>query len=224
MRKFVGFLLLSFMTFSCEVKREKVKSFSDIEEMFQLKNYQNQSKQVINDSIVHYIAKRQDFILTGNFNTRINSKTGTWHLKNVKDFQEVQIDYLAFGKNDVFKNQIIFRAANKKIDSAKSKFFIIKEKNKKEVILKFFSPEGKDELSKKAKVMYTILRDSKELKNDSIVYQNIEEGKYLAHIKYDFKKGDKIRGYFSEYVMLKSSKKDTIVVGNNTIYFREKIE
>jgi len=224
MKKIIIFLLLGILVVSCKEKREKVKNFSDINEMFQLKNYRDQEKLILNDSIVHFIAKRDDFILRGDFNTKLNSKTGIWSLKNIKDFQEVQIDYLAFNKDDLFENQVIFKAGNK-IDSAKSKFFIIKNKTKKELVMKFFSPSNRNEISKNAKVIYTIHRNRKEIKTDSIVYGNIREGKYLANIKYDFEKGDDVAGYFSEFVMIKNPQiKDSVLMGNNSIYFVEKFE
>lgn len=216
--------MLDILVASCKEKREKVKNFSDIKEMFQLKNYRDQEKLILNDSIVHFIAKREDFILRGDFNTKLNSKTGIWSLKNIKDFQEVQIDYLAFNKDDLFENQVIFKAGNK-IDSAKSKFFIIKNKTNKELVMKFFSPSDRNEISKNAKVIYTIHRNRKEIKTDSIVYGNIREGKYLANIKYDFEKGDDVAGYFSEFVMIKNPQiKDSVLMGNNSIYFIEKFE
>lgn len=227
MKKTVIFLLLSYFSLSCSEKREKVKNFSDIEEMFQLKNYQNKKEKIINDSITNYIAKREDFILTGDFNTKLNVKTGKWSLKNVKDLQEVTIDYIAFGKNDTFKNQIIFKARNQKIDTAKSKFYITKTKNPQELVLVFFSPKLDNEIRKEAKIKYIIFRNSKELKIDSLSYKNMHNkvGKYLAKIKYDFNKGDRISGYFSELVSSnQSSKTDSIFLGSNSIYFKEKFE
>ncbi|WP_426275890.1 hypothetical protein ACN9MN_14080 [Chryseobacterium sp. S-02] len=224
MKKIIIFLLLSILVTSCKEKQEKVENFSDIQEMFQLKYYKNQEKIKLNDSIVHFIARRADFVLRGDFNTKLNSKTGIWSLKNIKDFQEVQIDYLALSKNDVFENQVIFKAGNK-IDSAKSKFFIIENKTKKELVMKFFSPSDRNEISKQAKVIYTIYRNRKDIKTDSIVFGNIREGKYITNIKYDFKKGDDVSGYFSEFVMIKNPKiKDSVLMGNNSIYFIEKFE
>lgn len=124
----------------------------------------------------------------------------------------------------MFENQVIFKAGNK-IDSAKSKFFIIKNKTNKELVMKFFSPSDRNEISKNAKVIYTIHRNRKEIKTDSIVYGNIREGKYLANIKYDFEKGDDVAGYFSEFVMIKNPQiKDSVLMGNNSIYFIEKFE
>lgn len=225
MKKIAVFLLLNFLAPSCLEKREKVKNFSDIEEMFQLKNYQNKKSKIINDSITHFIAEREDFILTGDFNTKLNTKTGIWSLKNIKDFQEVQIDYLALGKNDVFKNQIIFKAPNQKIDTAKSKFYLIENKTRKGLLYSFFSPEMENEISKEAKVIYTIYRNRKEIKIDSVVYKNVKEGKYFADVKYDFKKGDHISGYFSEIVTARDPRiKDSLLLGNNSIYFIEKFE
>jgi hypothetical protein len=42
MKKIIIFLLLGILVASCKEKREKVKNFSDIKEMFQLKNYRDQ--------------------------------------------------------------------------------------------------------------------------------------------------------------------------------------
>lgn len=229
MKKFIIFLLCSLAVISCEKKQERVKiikNVGDIEEMFQLKNYKQEVKLKTNDSINRITATDGNFILTGDFDTKKNAKTGIWSLKNTTDTKEIQIDYIIFGKKDVFKNQIIFKEHNK-IDSSLSKFYIIKNKTLKELELNFFSPKTKDEISKEAKIWYTILRNSKEIKKDSILYKNMKmkEGKYHINIEYDFKKGDKVKGYFSEYVLLTSPKnKDSITVGNNTIYFKEKFE
>ena len=227
MKKFIVFLLCSLTIISCEKKQERVKvikNVTDINEMFQLKNYKSEVRMNINDSITRITAKQDYFILTGDFNTKMNTKTGIWSLKNRTNSKEIQLDYIIFGKNDVFKNQIIFKEHNK-IDSSRSKFFIIKDKSFKDLSIKFFSPEMKDAISKKAKVIYTIHRNRKEIKTDSIVYKNTKEGKYLASIKYDFKKGDDVAGYFSEIAISKSPKsKDSLILGNNSIYFIERFE
>jgi hypothetical protein len=213
---------------SCEKKRERVKvikNITDVDEMFQLKNYKQEVKLKTNDSINRITATDGNFILTGDFDTKMNAKTGIWSLKNTTDTKEIQIDYIIFGKNDVFKNQIIFKEYNK-IDSSVSKFYI-KEKTPKELVLSFFSPKTKDEISKEAKIWYSILRNSKEIKRDSILYKNMKmkEGKYRINIEYDFKKGDNVKGYFGESVLLTSPKnKDSITMGDNTIYFKENFE
>lgn len=205
-----------------EVKTKVIKNVTDLNELFQLKNYKTQIRMKTNDSIDHITAQLHNFTLTGDFDTKMNNKTGIWVLKNKSDSKEIQIDYLIFSKNDVFKNQIIFKEHNK-IDSAASKFFITKSKSFKELSIKFFSPEMKDEISKKAKVIYTIHQNRKEIKTDSIVYENVKGGKYLANIKYNFKRGDDVAGYFSEVAVTKSPKnKDSLMMGNNSIYFIEK--
>ena len=176
----------------------------------------------VNDSIDHITAQWHNFTLVGDFNTKMNNKTGIWTLKNRQDSKEVQIDYLIFDKNDVFKNQLIFKE-NNKIDSSVSKFYV-KEKTAKELKFNFFSPKVKNEVSKEAKIRYIIFRNSKEIKKDSVLYKNMKmkEGKYLINIKYDFKKGDIVKGYFGEIVLLSPKNKDSIVIGDNTIYFKEK--
>lgn len=213
------------MLLSCSKKQDRarvIKNVGDVENMFQLKNYKTQVKKKINDSITHIRAEQDYFILTGDFNTKMNTKTGIWSLKNKTDTKEIQVDYIIFDRDDVFKNQIIFKEHNK-IDSSTSKFYIVKDKSLKSVQLKFFSPKIQEELSKEAKVMYTIHRNRKVVKTDSIVYKNVREGKYLADIKYNFKKGDDVSGYFSEIVMAKSpNNKDSLIMGNNSIYFIER--
>ena len=217
------------MIISCqekEVRTKVINNIGDIEEMFQLKKYKNQKKKKINDSINHITATDGSFILNGDFNIKTNTKTGIWSLKNKTDSKEIQIDYVIFGKNDVFKNQIIFKE-NNKIDSSTSKFYKVRNKTSKELVLNFFSPKTKDEIFKVAKIQYFILRKSKEIKIDSVHYNNMEmkEGKYLINIKYNFEKGDIVKGYFGENVALKNPKnKDSIFVGDNTIYFKEKFE
>jgi len=227
MKKFIIFLLLSLTVISCEKKRERVKvikNITDVDEMFQLKNYKTQVKMAVNDSIDHVTAHLENLTLTGDFNTKMNSKTGIWTVKNSMDSKVIQIDYLVFSKNDIFKNQIIFKDHNK-IDSSVSKFYVLKDKTPKKLVLYFFSPKMKDMLTNNTKVAYRIYRDSKKIKTDSIVYKNVKDGKYFAYIKYDFKKGDRIKGYFSDFAMLKNPKnKDSLLVGDNTIYFRESFE
>lgn len=199
-----------------------IKNISDLNELFQLKNYKTQIKMKVNDSIDHITAQWDNFTLAGELDTKMNAKTGIWRLKNKTDTKEIQIDYIIFDKNDVFKNQIIFKEHNK-IDSSASKFFIIKNKTENELAMKFFSPSMRDEISKKAKIIYTIHRNRKKIKTDSIVYENIKEGKYFTNIKYDFKKGDDVSGYFSEIAMAKSpTGKDSLTMGNNSMYFIEK--
>jgi hypothetical protein len=227
MKKFIIFLLLSLTLISCSKKQETVKvikNVSDLNELFQLKNYRTQVRMKVNDSIDHITAQWHNFTLTGDFDTKMNNRTGIWTLKNNQDSKEVQIDYLIFSKNNVFKNQIIFKE-NNKIDSSTSKFYLTKSKTPKELILKFFSPKMKDELSKEAKIGYRIYRGSKRIKEDSITYKDIKEGKYLTKINFTFKKGDNVLGAFSEFVTSKSPRsKDSLIMGNNSIYFREKIE
>lgn len=225
MKEIIILLLLSLSLISCSKKHEIVKeinSFSDVNELFQLKNYKTQIKMYVNDSTDHVTAQWDNFILTGNLDTKMNAKTGIWNLKNKINTKEIQIDYIAFDKNDVFKNQIIFKEHNK-IDSSVSKFFIIKNKTENELAMKFFSPSMRDEISKRAKIIYTIHQNRKEIKTDSIVYDNLKGGKYSAVIKYNFKKGDDVSGYFSEIVMAKSPMdKDSLTMGNNSMYFIEK--
>ncbi|WP_143884205.1 hypothetical protein [Chryseobacterium binzhouense] len=227
MSKFVIFSIISFFIISCQKKAVEAKVINDmgnIEEMFQLKNYKNQWKKKINDSVTRITAHTGYFILSGDFDRKNNTKTGIWSLKNKTDSKEIQIDYIVFGKNDFFKNQIIFKEHGK-IDSSHSKFYLVENKTYKGLLYKFFSPEIKNEIYKEAKVIYTIYRDRKEIKIDSFVYKNVKEGKYFADIKYGFKKGDHISGYFSEIVSAKDPKrKDSLILGNNSIYFIEKFE
>ncbi|MFP3599338.1 hypothetical protein [Chryseobacterium sp. SIMBA_029] len=227
MKNFIIFLLFSLTVISCEKKQERVKiikNITDVDEMFQLKNYKTQVRIKVNDSIDRVTAHLDNLTLTGNFSTKMDSKTGIWTVTNSTNSKIIQIDYLVFSKNDIFKNQVIFKEHNK-IDSSVSKFYVLKDKNLNKLILYFFSPKMKDMLSNNTKVAYRIYRGSKKIKTDSIVYKNIKNGKYFAYIKYDFKKGDKIKGYFSDFALLKNPKsKDSLLVGDNTIYFREKIE
>ena len=220
-------MLLCFIISSCQKKELKTKvlhSFNDVDEMFQLKHYKNQWKKKINDSVTHITAQQDYFILSGDFDTKNNAKTGIWSLTNKTDSKEIQIDYIVFGKNDVFKNQIIFKEHGK-IDSSNSKFYLIENKTQKGLSYMFFSPKMKDEVYKEAKIIYTIYRNKKEIKIDSVVYKNVKEGKYLADVKCDFKKGDHISGYFSEIVSAKDPKrKDSLILGNNSIYFIERFE
>jgi hypothetical protein len=206
------------------VEAKVISDMGDIEEMFQWKNYKNQWKKKINDSITHITAQQDYFLLSGDFDTKNNAKKGIWKLKNQTDSKEIQIDYIVFGKNDAFENQFIFKEHGK-IDSSNSKFYLVENKNLQGLSYKFFSPKMKNEISKEAEVVYTIYRNRKEIKTDSVVYKNVEEGKYLADIKYDFLKGDHISGYFSEIVSATDPKrKDSLILGNNSIYFIEKFE
>ncbi|AZB27834.1 hypothetical protein EB354_00230 [Chryseobacterium balustinum] len=221
------FLLFSFIIISCqkkEIRTKVIKNTGDIEEMFRLKNYKQEVKLMINDSINRITATNGHFILTGDFNTKTNTRTGIWSLKNKVDSKEIQIDYIVLGKNNVFENQIIFKEHGK-IDSSNSKFYLVENKTLQGLSYKFFSPEMKNEISKEAKVIYTIYRNRKEIKIDSVVYKNVKEGKYFADVKYDFKKGDHISGYFSEIVTARDPRiKDSLLLGNNSIYFIEKFE
>ncbi len=194
--------------------------------MFQLKNYKNQWKKKINDSITRITAQQGFFLLSGNFDTKNNAKEGIWNLKNKSDSKEIQIDYIVFGKNDAFENQIIFKEHGK-IDSSNSKFYLVENKNLHGLSYKFFSPKMKNEISKEAKVNYTIYRNKKEIKRDSAVYKNMQmkQGKYFIDLRFEFKKGDHVSGYFTEYVSSKSNTKtDSIFLGSNSIYFIEKFE
>lgn len=229
MKKFVIFLLFSFIIISCqkkEIRTKVIKNAGDIEEMFRLKNYKQEVKLMINDSINSITATNGHFILTGDFNTKTNTRTGIWSLKNKVDSKEIQIDYIVLGKNDVFKNQIIFKEHGK-IDSVNSKFYLVENKTLQGLSYKFFSPEMKNEISKEAKVIYTVYRNRKEIKKDSVVYKNMQmkQGKYLADLRFEFKKGDHVSGYFTEYVSSKpDTKGDSILLGSNSIYFIEKFE
>jgi len=229
MRTFINFLLLCFIISSCQKKVVKTKvlhDFNDINELFQLKNYKKQWKKKINDSITHITAQQDYFILSGDFDTKNNVKKGIWSLKNKTDSKEIQIDYIVFGKNDFFENQIIFKEHGK-IDSSNSKFYFIKNKTQKELLYKFFSPVMKDEVYKEAKIIYTIYRNRKEIKIDSVVYKNMQmkKGNYLGDLRFEFKKGDHVSGYFTEYVSSKpNTKSDSIFLGSNSIYFIEKFE
>ena len=227
MKKYLLFCLICFLLPSCQKKNviEKtakvIESTEDLKELFQLKNYKNIVKKVVNDSITHIKAEHNYIKLNGDFNTKKNTKTGIWSLTNTTDSKEIQIDYVIFGKNDFFENQMIFKEYGK-IDSSISKFYLIKHKSLQNLKLKFFSPESKNEISKEAKVRYLVYRKRKVIKEDSITYKNSKSGKYLAEIKFNFKKGDYITGYLSEIsVMEKSKMKDSIFMGNNSIYFIE---
>ncbi|WP_185289858.1 hypothetical protein [Chryseobacterium lactis] len=225
MKRFITFLLFSLMITSCSKEQEKtkiIKNISDLNELFHLKNYKTQVRLKVNDSTDHITAQWHNFTLAGDFDTKMNNRTGIWTLKNKLDSKEVLIDYIIFSKDNVFKNQIIFKEHNK-IDSSKSKFYITKEKSFKHILLKFFSPKIEEEVSKEAKVGYRILRGSKVLKDDSLTYKNNKDGIYLTNIKFDFQKGDKLAGAFSEFVMAKSPRsKDSLIMGNNSIYFIER--
>ncbi|TZF92554.1 hypothetical protein FW781_21195 [Chryseobacterium panacisoli] len=225
MKRFVIFLLFSLMVTSCSKEQGKtkvIKNISDLNELFHLKNYKTQVRMKVNDSIDHITAQWHNFTLAGDFDTKMNNRTGIWTLKNKLDSKEVLIDYIIFSKGDAFKNQIIFKEHNK-IDSSKSKFYIAKEKSFKHILLKFFSPKIEEEVSKEAKIGYRILRGSKVLKDDSLTYKNKKDGIYLTNIKFDFQKGDKLAGAFSEFVMAKNPKsKDSLIMGNNSIYFIER--
>lgn len=227
MKIFLNFLFVCLIISSCQKKKVETKvlhSFDDVNEMFELKNYENQSKNKINDSITQITANKDYFILKGDFDTRNNAKTGIWSLTNKTDSKEIQIDYIILGKNDVFKNQIIFKEHGK-IDSANSKFYLVENKSLQGLSYKFFSPEMKSEISKEAKIIYTIYRNKKEIKIDSVVYKNAKRGKYFTDIRYDFKRGDHLAGYFSEIVSAQDPKsKDSTILGNNSIYFIEKFE
>ncbi|MCY0979182.1 hypothetical protein PGH12_14940 [Chryseobacterium wangxinyae] len=189
-----------------------------------MKKYKNQKKKKINDSITHITAQQDYFILSGDFDTKNNAKMGIWSLTNKTNSKEIQIDYIVLGKNKVFENQITFKEHGK-IDSSNSKFYLVENKTLQGLLYKFYSPKMENEISKEAEVVYTIYRNRKEIKTDSIVYKNVKEGKYRAGIKYDFKKGDHVAGYFSEIVSAKDTKiKDSLILGNNSIYFIEKFE
>jgi len=123
MKRFVIFLLFSLMVISCSKEQGKtkvIKNISDLNELFHLKNYKTQVRMKVNDSIDHITAQWHNFTLAGDFDTKMNNRTGIWTLKNKLDSKEVLIDYIIFSKGDAFKNQIIFKEHNK-IDSSKSK-------------------------------------------------------------------------------------------------------
>lgn len=227
MKKYLLFCLFCFLLPSCQKKNviEKnakvIKSTEDLKELFQLKNYKNIVKKIINDSITHITAEHNYIKLNGDFNTKKNSKTGVWSLTNKTDSKEIQIDYVIFGKNDDFENQIIFKEHGK-IDSGISKFFIVQHKSLQRLKLKFFSPEIKNEISKEATIKYRVYRKKKVINEDSIIYRNSKTGQYLADIKFDLKKGDYITGYLTELVRLGANKKkDSLFMGENSMYFIE---
>ncbi len=215
--------------FSCKKKAfddvYKISDNKSLEELFSLKNYKTQKKNKINDSVLHILATNGAFFLEGDFNTKFSEKTGFWTLTNKNDSKKIEIDYIVFAKNDVHKNQIIF-SNNGIIDSVNSKFYNLfwkSENGKRTLYLNFYSPRNESELFASASIRYFIGRDKKKIIEDSFVLKN-GDGIYREKVDYDFKKGDKISGYFSEFVNIKKETKDSVFIGNNTIYFHKKVE
>lgn len=236
MNKFLFLFGIFFLVFSCKkTKHEKAYTITDkksLEKLFQLKNYKNQEKIKINDSTIHIKADNGRFFLEGNMNSKLNERTGIWSLTNKTNLQKIEIDYIAFGKKDVHRNQILFFNDKGILDSLTSKFYISEiknDKNKKYLELKFFSTRNPKERFAKASVHYSIIRDHKEIMIDSISLKD-GNGRYKTKVDFDFKPKDRISGYFSEFTTSqieddsrKIGDSVTIAIGNSTIYFREKL-
>ncbi len=218
-----------FILLSCSKKdNERAYVINDgksLEKLFQLKSYKNQKKNKINDSIMHIKANNGSFFLEGDLDSKLNMKTGIWTLTNNSDSRKIEIDYMIFGKKDGHQNQIIF-SDNGKIDSSASKFYtskIINKNDSQKLILSFFSPQNSRYTFEKATIKYFIGNNKKNILKDSIILQD-SKGIYRTKINYNFKKGDEIFGYFSEYTISNEISNDSVKLGNNTMYFHKKFE
>lgn len=227
MKNLFLFLIALLSIFSCQKKElNNVYEISDnksLEELFSLKNYKTQKKQKINDSILHISGANGAFFLEGDFNTKLSEKTGFWALTNKNDSKKIEIDYLVFEKNNVHRNQVIFSDKGI-IDTLKSKFYHIEwkvEKGVKIIKLNFYSPRNKEEKFMRADLNYFISNNGKKIKKSLMDNNN---GKYEIKIPLEYKKGDEIIGYFSEYINQSVKKEDSVYLANNTIYFYKKFE
>lgn len=227
MKNLCLFLIALLSIFSCQKKElNNVYEISDnksLEELFSLKNYKTQKKQKINDSILHISGANGAFFLEGNFNTKLSEKTGFWALTNKNDSKKIEIDYLVFEKNNVHRNQVIFSDKGI-IDTLKSKFYHIEwkvEKGVKIIKLNFYSPRNKEEKFMRADLNYFISNNGKKIKKSLMDNNN---GKYEIKIPLEYKQGDEIIGYFSEYINQSVKKEDSVYLANNTIYFYKKFE
>ena len=227
MKNLFLFLIALLSIFSCQKKElNNVYEISDnksLEELFSLKNYKTQRKQKINDSILHISGTNGIFFLEGNFNTKLSEKTGFWTLTNKNDSKKIEIDYLVFEKNNIHRNQVIFSDKGI-IDTLKSKFYHIEwkvENGVKIMKLNFYSPRNKEEKFMRADLNYFISNNGKKIKKSLMENNN---GKYEIKIPMEYKKGDEIIGYFSEYISQSVKKEDSVYLANNTIYFYKKVE
>ena len=227
MKNLFLFLIALLSIFSCQKKElNNVYEISDnksLEELFSLKNYKTQRKQKINDSILHISGTNGTFFLEGNFNTKLSEKTGFWTLTNKNASKNIEIDYLVFEKNNIHRNQVIFSDKGI-IDTLKSKFYDIEwkvENGVKIMKLNFYSPRNKEEKFMRADLNYFISNNGKKIKKSLMENNN---GKYEIKIPLEYKKGDEIIGYFSEYISQSVKKEDSVYLANNTIYFYKKVE
>jgi hypothetical protein len=227
MKNLFLFLIALLSIFSCQKKElnnvYEIPDNKSLEELFSLKNYNTQRKQKINDSILHISGTNGAFFLEGNFNTKLSEKTGLWTLTNKNDSKKIEIDYLVFEKNNVHRNQVIFSDKGI-IDTLKSKFYHIEwkvENGVKIMKLNFYSPRNKEEKFMRADLNYFISNNGKKIKKSLMENNN---GKYEIKIPLEYKKGDEIIGYFSEYISQSVKKEDSVYLANNTIYFYKKVE
>ena len=87
--------------------------------------------------------------------------------------------------------------------------------------LNFYSPRNKEEKFMRADLNYFISNNGKKIKKSLMENNN---GKFEIKIPLEYKKGDEIIGYFSEYISQSVKKEDSVYLANNTIYFYKKVE
>jgi len=224
--KVIGFLFLIIITGCNKNKQVDILPINkDIDEIFNLNNYQRKQQQQINDSVIQYEGVNNLFLIKGKYNYQKKYKIGWWRvydLRNNEKYLDVEF-YKEFDKKKEMKNQIIFYKKNK-INISNSKFYIKKYNSEDNTILyNFYFPKSTDKIHS-AKINIGIIADMKPLlypvtfecnnSNNSYSY-SLDISKYKAHPVLN------VLGSFSEYSVNEKKKEigineimidDTLVV------------
>lgn len=190
--KIIGFFLIIITGCNKNKQADILPIKKDIDEIFNLNNYQRKQKQ-INDSVIQYEGVNNLFLIKGKYNYQKKYKIGWWRvydLKNNEKYLDVEF-YKEFDKKEEMKNQIIFYQKNK-INISNSKFYIKKYNSEDHTILyNFYFPKSTDKIYS-AKINIGIIADMKPLlypvtfecnnSNNSYNY-SLDISKYKNHVK-----------------------------------------
>lgn len=203
--KIVVFFILSILILGCKDKQEKPLTIKDdLNNLFNLSNYQASRQQKINDSIIQYEGENNRFLITGKYNYLKKYKTSWWNVYDKKS-KEKYLDlefFKEYGNPKELNNQIIFYRGNK-VNTFNSKFYTKEYNAKNKTILYNFYCSKSSNKPYSAKINIGIISNEKPIMYPvDFECTRITQGQYQFSLdisEYSEYNDLNIIGLFSEY-------------------------